>query len=140
MQYYYCSTLKLDEKKEVQILEVGTCWSLSIEFIAETVRERGNQSVFDTNKAIIIFYLRKKKKKDKEKDTKRMYEQISNAKMTNDGEVSSVKIAVDKRTKAEIAFEKAREKRVFTFTIHINTTETTSLNCIRLNQNLQIYC
>jgi hypothetical protein len=42
-----------------------------------------------------------------------MYEQISNAKMTNDGEVSSVKIAVDKRTKAEIAFEKAREKRVF---------------------------
>ena len=43
-QYYYCSTLKLDEKKEVQILEVGTCQSLSIEFIAETVRERGNQS------------------------------------------------------------------------------------------------
>jgi hypothetical protein len=36
--------LKLDEKKEVQILEVGTCWSLSIEFISETVRERGNQS------------------------------------------------------------------------------------------------
>ena len=69
-----------------------------------------------------------------------MYEQISNAKMTNDGEDSSVKIAVDKRTKAEIAFEKAREKRVFTFSIHINTTETTSLNCIRLNQNLQIYC
>ncbi|XP_052067120.1 protein FAM32A-like [Mytilus californianus] len=53
---------------------------------------------------------KKKKKRDKEKDAQKMFEQISNAKKTNEGDSSS-HIIVDKRTKAEIAFEKARENR-----------------------------
>lgn len=54
---------------------------------------------------------KKKKKKDKEKNAIRMYEQISTSKSTDEGEQSSQNIVINKQTKAEIAFEKAREKR-----------------------------
>lgn len=53
---------------------------------------------------------KKKKKKDKEKEAK-LYEQISNAKTNEDEESTVKKIKVDKRTKAEKAYEKASEKR-----------------------------
>lgn len=46
-----------------------------------------------------------------------MFEQISNAKKTNEGDSTS-QIIVDKRTKAEIAFEKAREERVYLYCMY----------------------
>lgn len=51
---------------------------------------------------------KKKKKKDKEKSRK-MFEQISSHATTDEGETKKIK--VDKRTKAEIAFEKATEAK-----------------------------
>ncbi|KAJ8321560.1 hypothetical protein KUTeg_000891 [Tegillarca granosa] len=53
---------------------------------------------------------KKKKKKDKEKSRK-MFEQISSHATTDEGETKKIK--VDKRTKAEIAFEKATEAKEF---------------------------
>lgn len=57
-----------------------------------------------------IFY--RKKKKDKERDAKKVFEQISShSKNTDDGEKPQKEVR-DIRTKAEIAADKAREKRV----------------------------
>lgn len=57
-----------------------------------------------------IFY--RKKKKDKERDAKKVFEQISShSKNTDDGEKPQKEVR-DIRTKAEIAVDKAREKRV----------------------------
>ena len=60
-----------------------------------------------------FWHFRKKKKKDKEKELSKMYENIAShasTSETTDGETR--KIQVDKRTKAEIAFEQAKEKKV----------------------------
>ena len=57
---------------------------------------------------------RKKKKKDKDKELSKMYENIASHASTSDttdGEERR-KLQVDKRTKAEIAFEKSKEKKV----------------------------
>ncbi|OWF40833.1 protein FAM32A-like [Mizuhopecten yessoensis] len=52
---------------------------------------------------------KKKKKKDKEREAMKMYEQVSNTKSSEeDGKKTK---PVDKRTKAEKAFDGAREKR-----------------------------
>ena len=53
---------------------------------------------------------RKKKKKDKEKEAKKILEQISSVTDTEPG--SSSRQPVDRRTKAEKAFDKVKEKRV----------------------------
>ncbi|XP_048759727.2 protein FAM32A-like [Ostrea edulis] len=55
--------------------------------------------------------IKKKKKKDKERDAKKVFEQISShSKNTDDGEKPQKEVR-DIRTKAEIAADKAREKR-----------------------------
>ncbi|XP_060083256.1 protein FAM32A-like [Ylistrum balloti] len=52
---------------------------------------------------------KKKKKKDKEREAMKMYEQVSNSKSSEeDGKKMKT---MDKRTKAEQAFDRAREKR-----------------------------
>ena len=62
----------------------------------------------------------RKKKKKKEKEAKKMLEQISSA----DTEHTTDKAGrnVDKRTKAELAFQKVKEKRVSLQWIFISNT------------------
>ena len=64
------------------------------------------------NSLWFICFIRKKKKKDKDRELSKMYENIASHASTSESEDSKKKIQVDKRTKAEIAFEKSKEKKV----------------------------
>ena len=57
------------------------------------------------------FLVCRKKKKSKSKDIQRVLEKIATASDSGSEEASS-SLKVDKRTKAEIAFEKVKKKRV----------------------------
>lgn len=61
---------------------------------------------------LYLLFNRKKKKKDKGKDKElsKLYENMGSHASTSTEEGSLVR--VDKRTKAELAFEKAKEKKV----------------------------
>ncbi|XP_060605927.1 protein FAM32A-like [Ruditapes philippinarum] len=77
---------------------------------------------------------KKKKKKEKEKELSKMYENIaSNASTSSDDGSSSVRI--DKRTAAELAFEKAKEKKMAQ-QIFDKATKTHKERIMEFNQHL----
>lgn len=89
------------------------------------------------------YIFRKKKKKDKERDAKKRLKQIS----SGDGAASSSdeqsSIAIDRRTPAELAFEKAQQKRVSRHVIFsgIPTYQLHLVNALAkyLRQKLEFY-
>lgn len=54
---------------------------------------------------------KKKKKKDKERELSKMYENIASHSTESAESETPKTVQVDKRTKAEIAFEKSKEKK-----------------------------
>ena len=61
---------------------------------------------------MFCLFCRKKKKKDKERELSKMYENIASHSTESAESETPKTVQVDKRTKAEIAFEKSKEKKV----------------------------
>ena len=86
------------------------CTSVLLRHISHSVIANLCNQLLQTKLNVLFLGFRKKKKKDKERD---LAKAIENTKMGEEASSSSSSsVQIDKRTPAELAFQRAQEKRV----------------------------